>query len=160
MAIALDGFDPGSPANATWGSITDFIQWDVYDINGAFVKRAQATTTEGSFILNDGKRSTSPVVFDFGLYSGWQIKLNPIAINHDYYPAFIGKSLTPSGQTWGTTTGLFSKVIPCPPQAMAYELVHDKSQDVDDPPPDPNPLITVYYYRGIEGIEGFTDQTA
>jgi hypothetical protein len=160
MAIALDGLDPGSPANATWASVTDCVRWEVYDIDGVFVKRAEATTTEGSFILNDGKRSGSPVVFDFLLSSGWKITLNPIAINRDYYPAFIGKNLTPSGQTWGTTTGVLSKTVPCPPQSMTYELVHDKVQEVDDPPPDPNPLITVYYYRGVEAIEGFTDQTA
>ena len=160
MATPLDGFQPFTPSNATWGSVTDCIQWDVYDINGVFVRRAQATTTEGSFILNDGKRITSPVVFDFYLFSGWQIRLNPIAINHDYFPAFIGKTLTPSGQTWGTQTGPYSKVVPCPPQSMTYELVHDKVQDVDAPPPDPDPFITVYYYRGVDSIEGFTDQTA
>ena len=158
MATELDGPNVFDYSKATWGSVFDCLRWNKFSPPPEieYIGDAEATGTDGSLMVT-GKAHipTSPTLgFGGGLLNSASLFG---LINNDYYSEFIGKSLTPSGQSWGSFLNPINDItyIPRPPLSMSYDLMEPGQQFVDPPPGYPE----VYWYDGVEAVQGFIDHT-
>ena len=144
----------------TWGSKFGWVGW--YPFGEDVVGPVEATTTEGSLLLTGRFPWSSARINyyfsynqDYGEGDLAYIDSNIAgSINNDYIPVFTGKILTPGGQGQPDTPMPYppgAYITPGPPVAIEESLCTTTSvQQIENPP-------YVYYYRGIDGIEGFTE---
>jgi len=166
MASPIDGgFVGEGTLEKTWGSLFGYLRWIKYSQPTTenpfqqFLGYAEATGPDGSLMIT-GRNYVwgSQPTFGFGSgildssagRDGW--------INKDYHSEFLGKSLTPAGQSWGVFVRYDGITIkPRGPISMSSLLINDDvgaTQPVDNPT-EPDTI----WYTGVEGIEGFVDQT-
>ncbi len=166
MAIPIDGGFVGSnPVTLTWGSLFDCLRWAKFSQPTSanpfqeFIGYAEATGPDGSLMITGRTHSwgsqpafgfASSILDSYAGRFGW--------INKDYHSQFIGKSLTPAGQSWGVFVRYDGITVqPRGALSMSSEFINDDVEAFQyvDNPPDPDTI----WYTGVEGIEGFVDQT-
>lgn len=154
MAREVDGPNPNSGVNVTWGAtFAPFRYSKLESVSPDTFRRVEALTEQKTFI-HAWPRDSVYDELDFAGTSGLSYSI--FRLNTAYFTGLTGITVTPGGQSitpepigGGNTRG------PCAPFEINASLFEDGFQY----PPDPTPPMT-QYFPGFDAIEGFVDYGA
>lgn len=140
----------------TWGNVFGYVQWNKPNTPDFYPEYTliQAKTAENSLLF------VGPLAlpYEFELQQSYNegdiayiVSYFGFNLNQKYVPFLIGKLVTPGGQGFPNTPMDYpvgAYVTPGPPTAITSQLIETSYQPLDNP-------SRVYYYQGIDAIEGF-----